>query len=35
MGGRGVYAARAVMFACAMASKTPKPVAMIRSRRRA
>jgi hypothetical protein len=35
MGRGGVYAARAVLFAAAQASKTPKPMAMIRSRRRA
>jgi len=31
----GVYAARAIMFAAWQASKTPRPIAMIRSRRRA
>lgn len=35
MGGRGVYAARAVMFACSYAARAPKPLAMIKSRRRA
>jgi len=35
MGRGGVYAARAVMFAVAEAAKTPKPVPMIHSRRRA
>lgn len=35
MGRGGVYAARATMFALAQACKTPKPIAMIRSRRRA
>lgn len=35
MGRGGVYAARATMFALAQACKTPRPVAMIRSRRRA
>ncbi|CAB4191156.1 Terminase large subunit, Lambdalikevirus-type [uncultured Caudovirales phage] len=35
MGRNGVYAARAVMFAAAQASKTPRPMAMVRSRRRA
>lgn len=35
MGAGGSYAARAVMFAAAQASKTPKPVAVIHSRRRA
>jgi phage terminase large subunit-like protein len=34
MGGSGVYGARAAMFAVMQASKTPKPVAMIRSKRR-
>jgi hypothetical protein len=34
-GTSGVYAARAVMFAVAQASKSPRPVAMIRTRRRA
>jgi len=33
MGRGGVYGARAVMFAVAQASKTPRPVAMIRTRR--
>jgi hypothetical protein len=35
MGRGGVYAARAVMFAVAEAAKTPKPVPMIHTRRRA
>jgi hypothetical protein len=35
MGAGGAYAARAVMFAAAEASKTPKPLAVIHSRRRA
>ena len=35
MGHGGVYAARAVMFAASQASKAPKPVARIHSRRRA
>jgi hypothetical protein len=35
MGKSGVYAARAVMFATWQASKTPRPIAMIRTRRRA
>lgn len=35
MGRKGIYAARALMFALADASRAPKPVAMIRSRRRA
>jgi hypothetical protein len=35
MGGSGVYGARAAMFAIMQASKTPKAVPMIRSRRRA
>jgi hypothetical protein len=35
MGAGGSYAARAVMFAAAQASKAPKPVAVIHSRRRA
>jgi hypothetical protein len=34
MGRKGIYAARALMFALADASRTPKPVAMIRSRSR-
>jgi len=33
MGKNGVYAARAVLFATAQAAKTPRPLAMIRSRR--
>jgi phage terminase large subunit-like protein len=33
MGQGGMYGARAVMFAVAQASKTPRPVAMIRTRR--
>jgi hypothetical protein len=35
MGAGGSYAARAVMFAAAQASKTPKPVAVIHSRQQA
>lgn len=35
MGHGGVYAARAVMFAAAQASKAPRPVARIHTRRRA
>lgn len=35
MGRGGVYAARATMFALAQAAKTPRPVPMIRTRRRA
>ena len=35
MGAGGSYAARAVMFAAAQATKTPRPLAVIHSRRRA
>ena len=35
MGRNGIYAARAVMFAASQAMKAPRPVAMIRTRRRA
>ena len=35
MGRNGVYAARALMFAAAQATKAPAPVAMIRTRKRA
>jgi hypothetical protein len=35
MGHGGVYAARAVMFAAYQASKTPRPMARIHTRRRA
>ena len=35
MGRNGIYAARAVMFAASQAAKAPRPVAMIRTRRRA